>query len=162
MAIKVSFCCVNVVTLGPYLRMGASCQGTQSSDQGVETFSSPPDLGGGERASRLNQSPMANDFISHALLVGTSLQKPKGTGFRGLLGRANTWSQGRVMLSTRARKLCALSPYLALCMSASVHLAVSELYPFIISWSSGEQNVSLGSGSCSSNLMEPKEGAVGN
>ena len=38
------------------------------------------------------------------------------------------------------------------------HLAVSELYPFILNPWSSEQNVSLSSVSCSSKLVNPKKG----
>ena len=41
------------------------------------------------------------------------------------------------------------------------HLAISELYPFIINRRSSKQNVSLNSVDCSSKSIEPKEGVMG-
>ena len=56
-AIKVSFCSVNEVTLGPHLKMGGGCQENQPCDWKVATFSSTPShLWGGARVWRLNQS----------------------------------------------------------------------------------------------------------
>lgn len=41
------------------------------------------------------------------------------------------------------------------------HLAISELYPFMIKWRSSQSNVSLSSMICCSKLMEPKQWVVG-
>ena len=41
------------------------------------------------------------------------------------------------------------------------HLTVLELYPFILNWQSSKYTAVLSSVSCSSKLIEPKEGVVG-
>ena len=88
----------------------------------LELLVPPPDFGGGERDWRLNQSPMANDFQS-CLCNEASLETRKDWVQRASV-LVNTWR-----LRGNGIKFYIPSPVVALFL---FHLAVPELYPFII------------------------------
>ena len=67
--IKNIFCYVNEVFWGPHLRMGLVAKETKHVIRGLALSFQTPNLWGGERSWRLNQSPVANELINHAYVT---------------------------------------------------------------------------------------------
>ena len=82
-AIKVSFV-VNEVTFGKPLGDINTGTGYQYNQPWWEAwnFQSNPNLQGGVWSWRLNQSPLANDLISHACMMKVSIKTQKDTVWR--------------------------------------------------------------------------------
>ena len=94
------------------------------------TFQSIPRPLRGERGWRLNQSPLTNDLISH-----TFIKTQKGQG----------WESFQLVNMCRfpecvvpGEGMESLHPFPTPCLMHIFHLAVPELYPFVINRSSSE------------------------
>lgn len=119
----------------------------------VGTFISTPLTLGGERSWRLNQSP-----ITQSCLCNEETIKTQKAGVRQLL---SWWTQWRLWESgVLGEYEEPLSPFPIPCLMHGI-LAVPELHPFIINWSSSKLHESLKSVSCSNKLIEPKKVIVG-
>ena len=109
----------------------------------------PPFSRGGRRAG---------DKVSdQSCLGGWSLHKNnKITGFRGLLGAWTHGGDGRALRPDTLWK--SLSPFPTPCPGHLLHLALSDLDPFITNWWSSMCNGSLSFMSCSNKWIEPEGG----
>ena len=102
---------------------------------------------------------MVNDLINLTFINKTSKKTLKGwVPVQRASRLVNTWRR-RVSGTLREHGNSMPFPQTLLCHL--FHLAVSELYCFIINWSSRKQNVSLSSVSRSSKLIKPEEEVVG-
>lgn len=106
---------------------------------------------------------MASDDQS-CLCHEASAETLEKDAFGRTSGLVHKWSPGRAVCPERAWKLCGPPPDPH--PMHAFHLAVPELYVFIINkqtkkWSSHQSNASLSSVNHSSKLTEPKEGVMG-
>lgn len=106
-------CYVNGVTLGKHLRRRAGCQGNHRSV-------SPPDLQGGGRDWRLNQSLMANDLINCVCVIKPPQPPPPKKDSVCRPSRlVSKWGSVEEGWRLRVRMPHTLSPYLELYISST-------------------------------------------
>lgn len=121
-------------------------------NRGWERSVPPPDLWGGERGWRLNQSPMAIELINHACCHHTSIKTQRG----------GVWGASPCHCAHTPNSMGTAAPPLGTRPYASLHLTIDS-YPvifFVINWKSGEQAGFLSSVGHCSTLMEPQEEIV--
>ena len=101
--------------------------------KGLKFLAPHPDLLGGERDWRLKGYPITNDLINHAYVIKPPW-KAKESVWRAS-GLVNTWTAREI--DTFRESMDTPCPFSIPCPKHLFHLAVPELYPFIINqWSS--------------------------
>lgn len=118
-----------------------------------------PDLRGGERSWKLNQSPMAKWSDPLYLCNEPSIRSKEQESMRLVSHQVGEHMEKlRERYAQRGHESSVPpSPDLALCFSSNW---LFELYSFITNWSSTNYNVSPSSVSCPSKWIKPKEEVV--
>lgn len=130
---RYSLLCANEVKFEPHLGMGAGCW---EPTLGLEGWNSHSHLSwplGGEMDWRLNQ-PVINDLVNKTCVMKPP-KPPQRTGFRAS-ALVNMW---RFEIAWSLREGVEVLSLSAIpCSVYFFYLALIELYPFIINWSSSK------------------------
>ena len=110
----------------------------------------PSDLGGRERELEIELVANGQGFHQSCLSNEASVKLQKDSVFKTCrLDVLIWWSAWKNYGSSVP------------CPVYLFYLTVPELYLVVISWWAGEENIAMGSVSCSSKLIEPEEGVIG-